>query len=71
MQEMYKDGSAGELEPFNEKKLKKMLEKEGVVSVNVVDLKEGMRIKLGKTTYKITRIRKDGRISLSPKNVEE
>ena len=26
---MYKDGSAGELEPFNEKKLKKMLEKEG------------------------------------------
>ena len=71
MQEIYTDGSAGPLEPFDEKKMKKMLKKAGVESVNVVDLKEGMRIKLGKTTYKITRIRKDGRISLSPKNVED
>ena len=66
MQEVRYDGSEGPIEPFEEKKLLAALERADVESVSVFRLKKGMRVEIAGCTYKVIRVRDNGRVVLAP-----
>jgi len=68
MQVIEKDGIGRMPEPYDHEKLKQELEKPEVQEVRVFKLKEGMTLHVGGRLYKVARVRKNGKVTLKPKN---
>jgi len=67
MQQINHDGSKGPIEPFDKKKMEKFLNDPKVKEVRVFRLKKGMTVDFKGTTYKVTAVRPNGKVTLREK----
>lgn len=65
MQPVREDGTEGVPEPFNEKRMKALLEDDNIKYVKVFRLKPGMRITVEDVgTFKVTAVRPNGKVTM-------